>query len=426
MNNEKKKNNMVDLAVLAANLGSNIVSAEAALSDPLIVKALSMTTDRSLAELATNPEALAGALNTAKGKYFELLVAERLNAGDAVGDIVIKADQHAQLADSINQPGWDIAVLDKSNHVVDQIQLKATESSSYIAEALHRYPDIKILATSEAANLDHAQGLVLDSGLTNNDIQDYVGDAIDYGANGSISIIDAFNPLFPLVFIMATEGYKVVLGKGSVEMAMQRSVTRASHSLTGAVIGSAFQAMGFGWFSIVPAILAARAGPSGLIKAVEDAASKIQKGYESAAKNERETRSVRNQKFATDQSARLQKAGSSRILSENDVQRMRPVSTGLSLIDDIALGFAAAVDSFNDPEVKAAAVKQFKDRQTERQMRKEAKQAANLAQQEEFKRMVDEIIQIRLKEPKPPAPKTVAEIMAEYMAARKAELKNGT
>ena len=209
----------------------------------------------------------------------------------------------------MNQPGWDIVVLDSSNHVVDQIQLKATESTSYIAHALERYPDIKILTTSEAANIDHAQGLVLDSEFTNHDIQDYVGEAIAYGANGSVSFLDAFNPLFPLVFIMATEGYKVVVGKSSVALAFQSSMTRASRSLTGAVIGSAFQALGFGWFSIVPAVLAARAGPSGVIKAIEDAASSIQKSYEAAAKSELATRPERNRTFAADQSARLLKAG---------------------------------------------------------------------------------------------------------------------
>lgn len=93
---QAKKANVLDLAILAANLSSNIVTAEAALSDPLVVKALSMTTTRSLADLAANPEALAGALNTAKGKYFELLVAEKLNTGEAIGDLVLKAGQHAK------------------------------------------------------------------------------------------------------------------------------------------------------------------------------------------------------------------------------------------------------------------------------------------------------------------------------------------
>lgn len=343
---------ILDLAVVAASLGSNVAEAEAALGDPLVVRALEMTTNRPLEELAANPHALAGALNTAKGKYFELLVEKKLNASEVVGDLVIKADQHVQLADSMNQPGWDIAVLDSHDEVADVIQLKATDSQTYIAETLDRYPDIKILATTEVAGIDPTHNMVIDSGISNRTIEHFLGDAIDYGANGSISFVDAFNPLFPLIFIAATEGYKVVLGKKSVELAVLTSTHRAGNSMTGLAVGSLCQAIGFGWISIVPAVIAASAGPGGIKKAIEQVGIKLRASYEQSKREELATRDDRNQYNAVEHSAMLARNGSSRVTSADDMQKLRPYSLGIAAIDDFGLAVVRAVDVFPEQLAK--------------------------------------------------------------------------
>ena len=144
--------------------------------DPRLVEAIRVT-NPSLSDehlFGLSGEELQGAVNTAKGKYFEYLVADRLNAGEQVGPVLLPDGYHAVLADSLNQPGWDMRIVGPDGATADYLQLKATDSAGYIQEALHRYPDIEILATHEVAH----SGLVLDSGITENDLHDQVSSAL--------------------------------------------------------------------------------------------------------------------------------------------------------------------------------------------------------------------------------------------------------
>jgi hypothetical protein len=141
---------------------------------------------------------LQGAINTAKGKYFEYLVADQLNAGEQVGPVLLPDGYRAVLAESLNQPGWDMRIVGPDGATADYLQLKATSSAGYIQEALHRYPDIEILATHEVA----ASGLVLESGVKESELHDQVLSAIDV-MDESVTecFLDYFSPLLPLVAI---------------------------------------------------------------------------------------------------------------------------------------------------------------------------------------------------------------------------------
>ena len=79
----------------------------------------------------------------------------------------------------MTQPGWDGVVLNASGEVVESIQLKATESADYLRETLARYPDIQIVATSEAAEraTGPLNGLVLDSGIDDQTLERLVHNA---------------------------------------------------------------------------------------------------------------------------------------------------------------------------------------------------------------------------------------------------------
>ena len=93
-----------------------------------------------------------GFLSAWKGKYFEVLVRDELNAGEWVGDIHLEPGQTALLAESAIQPGWDLQIINSDGSVAQELQLKATESLSYVKEALERYPDIGVLTTDEVFN----------------------------------------------------------------------------------------------------------------------------------------------------------------------------------------------------------------------------------------------------------------------------------
>ncbi len=101
-----------------------------------------------------SPEHLAGYINAWKGKLFEVQVRDQLNASEMVGGIRLGLGQHAELAASATQPGWDLQILNDDGTIANLAQMKATESISYVREAIERYPDVHIISTTDLA--DHA------------------------------------------------------------------------------------------------------------------------------------------------------------------------------------------------------------------------------------------------------------------------------
>lgn len=222
--------------------------------DPLLLQAI-RDTNPSLetSELfSLSGDALQGAVNTAKGKYFEYLVAEKLNAGEQVGPLLLEPGQTALVAESMNQPGWDLRIVGEDGATVDYLQLKATESVGYIQSALERYPDIQILATSEVAD----SGLVLDSGITDADLRAHVGAAVDVvDTSLAESFWDHFHPLLPLAAMVMYEGHRLSVGAQSMDEFSLALARRSQRLVATQVIGAAVYALGGGLMSIPAAIL---------------------------------------------------------------------------------------------------------------------------------------------------------------------------
>lgn len=217
--------------------------------DPRLVEAIRVT-NPSLSDdrfLGLSDDQLRGAVNTAKGKYFEYLVADRLNAGEQVGSVMLPDGYHAVLADSLNQPGWDMRIVGPDGATADYLQLKATDSAGYVKEALHRYPDIEILATHEVSH----SGLVLDSGITEDDLRDQVSSAVDV-MDDSVTdrFLDYFSPLFPLVAIATWEGYKVKVGQQSLDQFKLALARRGQRIVAAKLAGAAVYAVGGGLLAI--------------------------------------------------------------------------------------------------------------------------------------------------------------------------------
>ena len=99
----------------------------------------------SLVGLSEN--SINGYVANTKGKYFEVLVRDRLNDQRVLGELRLEPGQKAVLAESRNQPGWDLEIIDRQGETVEQIQLKATESMSYVRDALEKYPDFRVAGT---------------------------------------------------------------------------------------------------------------------------------------------------------------------------------------------------------------------------------------------------------------------------------------
>ena len=127
-----------------------------------------------------NPEAMVGHISNIKGILFEQQYVERLEA----------AGVHAEVFEATNHPVVDIAVFD-NGEVVNELQLKATDSVAYIDTTLEEYPDIPIVATTEVAS--HFENeLVIDSGIE---------EALLESAITETLVDDVVNPFSPLSVI---------------------------------------------------------------------------------------------------------------------------------------------------------------------------------------------------------------------------------
>lgn len=247
------RESLLDITLAAASVQVS-VGDELQDVDPLLLKAIH-DTNPSMSEdslFALDGEALQGAVNTAKGKYFEYLVVDRLNQSQQVGPLLLEPGQQAVLADSMTQPGWDLRIVDEHGGVVEYLQLKATDSVSYIRSALERYPDIQILATDEVAN----SGLVLDSGITDQDLRAHVEmgvDAVDISLTESF--LDHFHPLLPLAAMALYEGHRLWIGEQSMDAFRLALARRSQRIVVTQTIGAAVYAMDGGLLSIPAAIV---------------------------------------------------------------------------------------------------------------------------------------------------------------------------
>jgi hypothetical protein len=257
----------LDVAAIAANVtAAAIVNLDLEPEiDPLLMKAFRLQYPNvdpgSL--LGRSQSQLEGFANGIKGKYFEVLVEARLNHGDTLGELHLEVGQIARIAESPTQAGWDLEIVrTHDGSTVELIQLKATTSLAYIKQALIDYPDIRIAAPSEVDGL--AQD-ILRTDITHADLEYAAQQQVGELAEGAVpDLIDqatefAFDslPIVPAVLVATIEGRKVILGRSSIEEALQRSALRMRSATAFSVLGATLAALDAGIFSI-PATTAAR------------------------------------------------------------------------------------------------------------------------------------------------------------------------
>ena len=113
-----------------------------------------------------NAEALRGHLNNVKGVLFEQEYARNLQEEGC----------DARLFEETNHPVSDLAIYD-DDHIVEELQLKATDSAEYIEETLRAIPeDVTVVTTSEVAG--HFGEEVVDSGISDALLEEAVADTL--------------------------------------------------------------------------------------------------------------------------------------------------------------------------------------------------------------------------------------------------------
>ncbi|MEE8363523.1 MAG: hypothetical protein V3S18_05575 [Dehalococcoidia bacterium] len=199
-----------------------------------------------------------GLVNNWKGKFFEVLVRDRLNDGQPIGHLALGDGQRAVLAEDLSQPGWDLQVLDADGSVNERVQLKAT-AIRQARRALERYPDIEVIATDEAGDSDLADR-IFSSGFSNEELEADVSAPLEEALDGPLeNLVEALAPGLPFVVIVATEGRAVLLRRSTAESALKRALGRSARSGTAMVVGALASVVG-GPFLGLPASTLTRLG----------------------------------------------------------------------------------------------------------------------------------------------------------------------
>lgn len=208
-----------------------------------------------------SPEEVEGFLPAWKGKLFEVLVRDRLNAGEWVGDIHLEAGQSAALASSATQPGWDLRIFEADGSVAEELQLKATDSIGYVKSAIERYPGIEVLTTDEALAGGHsAIDGVLASGMSDHQLEEAVTAPVEDLLDGTFGeLAETVLPGLPFVLIAVGEGRHILAGRKSFEAAMKDGLFRTTKTATAIGVGALVVWMDGGLLSL-PATLLTRLG----------------------------------------------------------------------------------------------------------------------------------------------------------------------
>lgn len=246
-----KNTRMLDLASVAISLGAQPDSVSEI--DPLALRALHETNPSFDPEQvgSYSSQEWMGIVNSAKGKYFEHLVAKELNSGGTVGDLSLPEGYSVRLAESMTQPGWDLEIVDNHGQTAELLQLKATTSIGYIRDTLDRYPNIEILTTHEVAHGLGANDMVIDSNMSESDLESAISDAAGSDHGYLNDFWDHFHPLMPLLVIAATQGYQVVINKQQIRGAIEVAKARAARGVVSSAAGAAIKMASGSWLASV-------------------------------------------------------------------------------------------------------------------------------------------------------------------------------
>ena len=219
-------------------------------------------------------ESLAGAsekrlddlANGVKGKYFEMLVCERLNAGERLGELRLQPGQTAHLAESPTQPGWDLRIENEEGAVDELLQLKATESMGYVKEALVKYPDIRVVVPSEVdAGADTVLGTDMSNEQLDRVVEAQMGDLGDSAADaflgqGAEAVFDSI-PFVSMIVTGVIEGGRYLTGRSTLREASRRGARRMGKAGVYNALGVALAPTGVG----VPVLMAVRVAEGRLV-----------------------------------------------------------------------------------------------------------------------------------------------------------------
>ena len=183
--------------------------------DSLVIEAFrrsdNQLADASIADISDyfseySLEAQQGIINNVKGIYHELAFVDRENSD---GD-----QWFAELMPNTNHPGVDVVLTNAETSETIDLQLKATDSLSYIQSSLGSLPEgVQLLATNEAAaKLDGVESTGFSNADLSSDVTEVTSSMID-GADSAIGDT-LLESIVPVGAAVATAGALGSIAKG--------------------------------------------------------------------------------------------------------------------------------------------------------------------------------------------------------------------
>ena len=207
-------------------------------------------------DLLATGELSQGQINNIKGKYFEILVRNRLNDVRALGELQLEPGQTAELASSVSQNGWDLDIVDENGKSVVLLQLKATESMSYVKGALENHPDYRVVVPSEmdsssdkiiGTDIAHAE---LKAETTQDSVraqfEEHTEDVLENSAHVSAEFALDVVPLGALGVLVTIGGYRYLTGQATLREATSGAGKSLRRAAIWSSIGSGLAATGLG------------------------------------------------------------------------------------------------------------------------------------------------------------------------------------
>ncbi len=252
----RNEREVLELAALAADIGLDDMTSLGLEPDvnPLLMKALNKypTIEE---HLHATGELSQGQLNNIKGKYFEVLVEYRLNSGETLGELQLEPGQTARLAESPSQKGWDLKIVE-NGEPVEHLQLKATESMSYVKDTLENHPDYPIVVPSE---MDSTSQEIVGTDISHADLQaevsqDNVVEQFDEQTEGVLeSVAEASTefavdvvPIGSLGVLVTIGGYRFLTGQATLREATSGTGKSLRRAAIWSSIGSGLAVTGLG------------------------------------------------------------------------------------------------------------------------------------------------------------------------------------
>ena len=209
------------------------------------------------------PEQLFGVINLIKGKLFERLVVLHVNeAGN---------EWRARLHEDESYPGSDVILVNEETEEIIELSLKATDSSSYVEDALMKYPDIPVLTTEEVSKFFDGDPRVMGATLSNEDLQQVTEENFERllgalsptevaeGAATGVAVGAAID-LWPFVVAFL----KKRISQDQLEQAFVRVLGESGVSLASRVSYAVILGPVFAWYLLARAVMAVtRAANSG-------------------------------------------------------------------------------------------------------------------------------------------------------------------